>query len=77
MFVHWKPKSFDAWYGVLWCFLTEDHYLFKKCFLKSALIFGFMYSAGLKFEDVFLKIVPINYAVVFSRLCSISTCFDI
>ena len=30
---------------VLWCFSSEDQYLFKKCFLRSALIFGFLCSA--------------------------------
>ena len=50
---------------VLGCFSTsEDHYLFKKCFLRSALILGFLCSAGLKFENVFLKLFQsIRYAV--------------
>ena len=30
---------------VLWCFSSEDLYLFKKCFLRSASIFGFLCSA--------------------------------
>ena len=30
---------------VLWCFSSENQYLFKKCFLRSALIFGFLCSA--------------------------------
>ena len=39
-----------------WCFSSEDQYLFKKCFLRSALIFVFLCSTRLKFENVFLKL---------------------
>ena len=50
-----KLKSVEAWWfcGV---FLVRINNLFKKCFLRSALILGFLCSAGLKFENVFLKL---------------------
>ena len=41
---------------VLWCFSSEDQYLRLKSVFRSALIFWFLYSAGLKFENVFSKL---------------------
>ena len=45
------------WEMVVLYFSSEDQYLFKKCFLGSAWIFGCLCSAGLTFENVFLKLL--------------------